>query len=341
MGLTWWPVAVAGFLCLAAAVALALLLPMEQVRRQLRALANTARLTRLPEHARMARSRIMSTIVAIVLLVLLFGSAVLAAARPTGWSWQLNALDSPEDIMLCVDQPVSDKSTSDFLTYFANQARSYGTQRIGLTSANRRVVPLTRDYQYAAERFGDFAQLAQSQDDVDAPPAQASAMRREMVRFSPPVTYADYAPSTADVLALCMTGFPSFDSERTHRRSVIYLGPGEVRSDDDTRPSLFTDDEVTRMAAEAGTQVNALTPSNQDSAGLASIVKSSGGQMFSIQPDGVGLAADLDAIRTNPPRSASAETTAVGWFGDSPAIPLIAAVVSAVLLSLSLVVLRR
>ena len=60
MGLTWWPVAVAGFACLAMAVAAALLLPMEQVRRQLRPMANTSRLTRIPEYARVARARLVS-----------------------------------------------------------------------------------------------------------------------------------------------------------------------------------------------------------------------------------------------------------------------------------------
>jgi len=67
--LTWWPVAVAGFACLVVAVLLAALLPMEQVRRQLRRLANTSRLTRLPEYARVARARLLSMLVAVVLLV--------------------------------------------------------------------------------------------------------------------------------------------------------------------------------------------------------------------------------------------------------------------------------
>ena len=88
-------------------------------------------------------------LVAVVLLGLLFGAAVLASARPTGWWWSSAAADPPQDIMLCVGQPVTDKTTGDFLTYFADQARTYGTQRIGLTSPNRRVIPMTRDYQFA------------------------------------------------------------------------------------------------------------------------------------------------------------------------------------------------
>ena len=87
MGLTWWSVAIAGMACLAGAVALAMLLPMEQVRRQLRRMANSSRLTRLPEYARVARTRLVSMLVTVILLGLLFGAAVLASARPTGWWW--------------------------------------------------------------------------------------------------------------------------------------------------------------------------------------------------------------------------------------------------------------
>jgi hypothetical protein len=337
VGLTWWPLALAGFACLAVAVAMALLLPMERERRQLRPMANTSRLTRLPEYARLARSRLMSTVATIVLLVLLFGAVMLAAARPTGWSWTVNSTERPEDIMLCVNQPVADQSTADFLTFFAGQARTFGTERIGLTSPNRRVVPLTRDYQYAAERFGDLAQLANPPEDVPAP--EATAMRRAAARFAPPVTYADYATSTADVLAMCLAGFASFEPADSRRRSLIYLGPGEARSDDETRPSLFTAQDVEAEALAKGVQINALTPPGRGSADLRSLVEATGGHAFPVQA-GASITDALDDIRANPPR-ADANRTAVGWLGDSPNIPLIVAVVAAVLLSLALVVLRR
>ena len=74
--------------------------------------------------------------------------------------------------MLCVGEPIADPVTGDFLTYFAGQARTYGTQRIGLTSANRRVVPMTRDYQYVAGKFGDLAELS------DEPGALQATARR-------------------------------------------------------------------------------------------------------------------------------------------------------------------
>jgi hypothetical protein len=306
---------------------------MEQARRQLRALANTSRLTRLPEYARVARARLLSMLVAVVLLVLLFSAAVVASARPSGWWWSSAASDAPQDIMLCVGQPVTDASTGDFLTYFAEQARTYGTQRIGLTSTNRRVIPMTRDYQFVAGRLGDLSLLSRRPGDA---PARAAAS------FSPAVAYIDYAPSVEDVLALCMTGFPSFDAKSSHRRSLIYLGPGQLRRPDEARRSLLTADQVSSMASSAGIQINALNPSSQTAGVLPTIAKASGGQYFSLENRKDQLAGDLDAIRERPPAATAAPDEAVtGWFGDAPALPLIVAVAASALLCLSLVVLRR
>lgn len=333
MVLTWWPVAVAGFTCLAIAVALALLLPMEQVRRQLRPMANTSRLTRLPEYARLARARLVSMLVAVVLLGLLFGTAVLVSARPSGWWWSSAPTDPPQDVMLCVGQQVTEGTTGGFLTYFAGQARTYGTQRIGLTSANRRVIPMTRDYQYVAGKLGDLAQLSQDQAD-DAAAGTAS--------FSPAVSYVDYAPSVEDILALCMTGFPSFDSPSPQRRSLIYLGPGQVREPGEPRRSLLTAEQVSTMASDAGIQINALSPSGRTAGALPSIAKSSGGQYFSLENRESQLSGDLDAIRSRPPAAtAPADEAVTSWFGDAPAVPLAVAVLASTLLCLSLMVLRR
>jgi hypothetical protein len=333
VGLTWWPVAVTGFACLAVAVALAVLLPMDQARRQLRRLANTTRLTRLPEYARLARARLLSMVVVVVLLGLLFGTAVLASARPSGWWWASSVSDSPEDIMLCVGAPVTDRASGEFLNYFAAQARTYGTQRIGLTSPNRRVIPMTRDYQFVAGKLGNLAELSKERAE-DAAVSTAS--------FSPPVSYIDYAPSVEDILALCMTGFPSFDSKSSQRRSLIYLGPGQIRDAGESRRSLLTAAQVTTMASDAGIQINAVSSSDRNAGALPSIAKSSGGQYFSLEGREGQLGSILEAIRNSPPAaSAVGNEGDTSWFGDDPAIPLAVAVVTSVLLCLSLVVLRR
>lgn len=334
MALSWWPVAVVGFGCLAAAVALAVLVPMEQAQRRLRPLANTSRLTRLPEYARVARLKSLSLVLTIVLLVLLFSAAVLASARPTGWWWSSQATEIGEDIMLCVGQPVTDPATGEFLGYFAEQARGYGNQRLGLTSPNRRVVPLTRDHQFAIEKLGEAAALAQLPDDAGLSAAQLSAKRNTVASFTAPVTYVDYAANTADLLALCMTGFPSADAPQDRRRSVIYLGPGEMRAPDDARPPLFTDQQVIDMARDRGIQINALVTSPGS---LRSVVEATYGRYAPVSAD---IAAQLDGIRAHPPDAAQTAVV-TGFRGDSPTVPLAVAVVVSALLCLSLVVLRR
>lgn len=334
MDLRWWPVAVGGFGCLAIVIAVAVLLPMEQMRRRLVPLANTSRLTRLPEYVRLARSRALATIVTLSLLVILFGAALVASARPTGWSWA-GGSEVPEDIMLCAGEPVTAPAAGQFLNYFAGQATTYGTERIALTSPTRRVVPMTRDYQYAAGQFGDFGRLAQIQADA--------AMRDKVAAFAPEVSYVDYAASVDDVLALCITGFPSFDNESTRSRSLIYLGPSEIRGPDETRPALFNDQRVTDMAKQAGVQINAITTSPRGTeAALRSITEATGGQFFFFNPKDPTLQAHLDAIRADPPPAAlPGGAGVIGWSSDSPAVPLIAAVVVSALLGVSLAVLRR
>lgn len=334
MALNWWPVAVIGFACLAGAVGLALLAPTKQAQRQLRPLANTARLTRLPEYARVARARTVSMIVTIVLLVLLFGTAVLASARPSGLWWSLQASEVPEDIMLCVGEPVDAPNTGTFLSYFAQRAGTFGTERIGLTSANRRVIPLTRDHQFAVEKLGEAASLANLPEDGALTPAQLSAKRNNIASFTAPVTYVDYATSVADILALCVAGFPTDEPPGERRRSIIYLGPGELRVPDETRPSLFTEQQVADMARERGIQVNALVTSP---GGVRPVVSATSGRYAPVAAD---LQPQLDGIRAHPPDAENAATVA-GFRGDTPTVPLAIAVAVSALLCLSLAVLRR
>ncbi|MFG1935003.1 hypothetical protein ACGFK1_30830 [Mycobacterium sp. NPDC048908] len=326
MELSWWPVAVVGLVCLAGAVALAVLSAKGEARRGLRPLANTARLTGLPDYARLARMRLIAMIVALALLLTAFCAAVVASARPTGWFWTSND-EVSQDIMLCVGAPVGEPATSQFLTYFAAKAKTFGTQRIGLTSPSRRVVPMTRDYQFAAGQFG----------------AYATAGRSRAAAFAPDVTYVDYAPSVDDVLALCMTGFPSFEAKSDRGRSLIYLGPSSIRAPGETRPALFVGQRVTEMAAEAGVQINAVTTSPRGrEAGLRSITEATGGQFFHYTGAGTNLTADLDSIGTRPPVAGlPGGATVLGWRSDAPGFPLAVGVIAAALLCISVAVLRR
>lgn len=328
MELKWWPVAGAGFAGVALIVAAAVLLPASRLRGELRPLAHTSRLTRLPEYVRMARSRMLALLVTVGLLGLSVAGTVVASARPTGWAWSRG--DVPVDVMVCVGEPVTEPAAGDLLSYFARQATTFGTERIGLTSPTRRVVPLTRDYQYAAAQFGEYAQVSRQ---------PAAAVRA--AAFAPTVTYVDYAASVDDVLALCMTGFPPLGEKSDRARSLIYLGPATIRQPDEARPSLFVDQAVVDMARRSDIQVNAITTSPRGrEAGLRSITEATGGTFFSYTPD--QLPANLDAIRAAPPAAGlPGGATVTGWSTDTPAAALLVAVVAAGLLSVSLLVLRR
>jgi hypothetical protein len=106
MDLMWWPLAAAGLVALAAVVVLALVLPPDRARRRLRPLAHVDRLTSLPEYARVRRRELLLAAITLALLVILFSTAVLTAARPSGSDRDFEALH-PEDIMLCVADPVT------------------------------------------------------------------------------------------------------------------------------------------------------------------------------------------------------------------------------------------
>ncbi|MCK0176119.1 hypothetical protein [Mycolicibacterium sp. F2034L] len=328
MDLKWWWLAAAGLICLAACFALAVVLPPAPDRRALRPLANVARLTGLPEYARAARLQAVSTVLTLILLVGLFAAAMVAAARPTGED-RTFAATHPEDLMLCAGAPVADATTGAFLRHYALQAGTYETQRIGLTSVNSRLVPLTRDYQYAAGRFNDFAALSQT---PDPDPAGVRA-------FAAPVRYLDYAAGVDDVLALCLTGFPGFEQKSTHRRSIVYLGPPTLREPGEQRPALFDADRIAELAEQGGVQINVVAAG--DDAALRALAERTGG-LFSVATDATGVGRSLEQIDAAPPPLVLSDGTRVtGRSQDAPVAVLAVVVVMTALLTVTLVVLRR
>lgn len=319
MALMWWPVAILGALCLLGTVALAVLIPTRRSPGDGLALANTYRLSRLPEYRAVLAARTRSTAMVLAVLLALFGATVVASARPS----TNQDTDSREDIMLCVAEPATSEATGRFLSYFARQAGSYSVTRIGLTSPNRRVVPLTRDYQFAAERFGDYAQI--SQNPSAPPPAQP---------LTAPVEYTDYAPTVADVLALCLNGFPGFPAASETDRSVLYLGPGELRAPGDDRPSLFTDVQVADMARDAGVRIDALATAGRPTNALAAAAERTGGLFLRYDP--AAATGQLDQIRAAQQARGADEQRI-----DAPVVVLIAALMLTALLGISLLAVRR
>ncbi|MDF2829411.1 MAG: hypothetical protein K0R01_2694 [Mycobacterium sp.] len=314
MELTWWLVVIVACVALAAGIVVALAMPGDDGRR-LRPLANVDRLTRLPAYVRAVRRRMIATIAVLVLLVLACGASVLAAARPTGLPTAAHDADTgqPEDVMVCAGAPVDDPQLAAAMRFFAGHVPTFDTQRIGLTSPNRRVIPMTRDHQYAAARFGEYA--------------GSDAARRG--DFSPAVSYANYAESTEDVLALCLTGFPDFDEAGAQRRSLIYVGPSMLRAPDETRPSVVGAEQLRELATTAGVQVNAVVtgPSN---ATLDDLARTTGGKSASASGD---VAVRLGEIRDNPPPPTPGQTVRVST-PESPDVPLAVAVLALAALSL-------
>ncbi|MDV3127135.1 hypothetical protein M1247_19580 [Mycobacterium sp. 21AC1] len=363
MALKWWPIILGGLIVLAICVAAASLLPMAKVQRVLRPLAHVDRLTRLPEYVRVYRLYFLAVIITGVLLLTTFAAALIASARPVGMSTTTKEFETehPEDIMLCVGEPVTDPSTANFLDYYAQQARSFDTQRIGLTSSSLRVVPLTRDHDYAADQFEYFAKMARIQQDLDTNRPVSEADRAELQvgieKFAQPITYVDYAPSVEDILALCLTGFPSFEGKSTHRRSLTYIGYSAFRSPTEQRAALYTEQAIKDLAIAAGVQVNVISRSDVAESSpeannrLQSIAESTGGRFSLYNPAGTAqtdAGADstlnriLDEFRDNPPEvvlPSGRSVTSQSW--DAPQSALIAAVAAAILLCVSLAVLRR
>jgi hypothetical protein len=312
-------VVIAGCVALATVIAVAALWPVDAVHRQLRPLANTTRLTRLPEYRRAVRLRTVWLVVTVLLLVTGFVAAVLAAARPTGLPSAANAhLARPaEDIMVCAGAPASDPAVAAVLQYFAERTPGFGAQRIGLTSVNRRVIPLTRDYQFAAARFGAAARPG---DELIAN-----------------VSYTDYAGDVQDVLAMCLTGFPDFGESAGNPRSLIYVGPATLRRPGDPRPQLFTTDRIRELAETAEVQVNAIV-SGPDNGSLDGLVRATGGSVF---PADGSTAARVAEIRAHPPAATAAARGAATRTVETPDIPLVFALLAVTALLLWPRVVRR
>lgn len=277
MELRWWWVVIAACVALAAGIVVAML---GSVGRQgaVRPLANVSRLTSLPAYVRAARRRAVATVATVALLGIALTASVVTAARPTGLPTA--ALDTataqPEDVMVCAGATPDDPAVAAAMRWFAGLIPSFDTQRIGLTSLNRRVVPMTRDHQFAIGRFAEYSSFAAT-------------------GFAPAVAYANYAPHVDDVLALCITGFPGFEAVGAQRRSLVYLGPGTLPGDD--RPAVFDAERLRDLVRAAGVQVNVVT-SDPPNPGLADLAAATGGRSYRLAS---GVAGALQDIREHPP----------------------------------------
>jgi hypothetical protein len=155
------------------------------------------------------------------------------------------------------------------------------------------------------------------------------------------VPYTDYAVSVNDLLALCISGLPVTEKHSTRRRSVIYLGPSDLRAAGERRAALFTDGSVRDLAERAEIQLNVIDTGPSPASGpLVALTEQTGGRYLVPGPGSVVAA--LNEIRAHTPAAHLAGGTVVtadSW--DAPVIPLAIALVSGAVLSVGLMVLRR
>lgn len=354
MELRWWFVVIGGSVLLLAIVLAASFWPTRQRPRSLRPLAWVQRLTVLPEYVRAYRRyRIMLAAIAIATVVFLLAT-IIATARPVSsaaTAAQINRTH-PEDINLCIAYDPAAHDVSEMLNYFRDQAKAFDTQRLALTSATLRVIPMTADSSYLQDRLGYFSGLNALARKEKPGSEDTKALQRGRLEFSRGVAYTDYARTVNDALALCMTGFPGFTKPSDHRRSVIFLGPtAEQRQ---ARP-IYTDDRLAELARTAQIQLNVLTPTAAEEGGAVKrLAEGTGGRFITyLQGAKTASAAELagidktfrghlDEIRANPPAITQSDGTIyVQKVQDRPNVILVIALALAVVFATALAGVRR
>ena len=173
-----------GLVCLIAAIRAAALLPMARTHRVLRPLAHVDRLTRLPEYVRVYRVYFFSVILTGALLMAVFFTA-LTQARDRPECPHLRTLSRRRipRMSCCVLASLSVTRLRPVFSTTTRTTRNLGsadTRRIGLTSTTLRVIPLTRDYRYAADRLKSLARLARIQQDLDTRKPVSDADRTDL-----------------------------------------------------------------------------------------------------------------------------------------------------------------
>jgi len=354
MELRWWFVVIGGVILVVAIVLAAYFWPMRQRPRRLRPLAWVQRLTQLPEYVRAYRRyRIMLAAIAIATMAFLL-AAIFATARPISSEATAAEINRahPEDINLCVAYDPASHDVSEMLDYFRDQAKTFDTQRLALTSATLRVIPMTSDHTYLQDRLGYFGGLNALAAKDQPSPEDSKALQRGRQEFSRGVAYSDYAQTVNDALALCMTGFPGFTKPSEHRRSVIFLGP---TAEPPQAHPIYPDDKLTELSRTAQIQLNVLTPTAAEEGGAVKRLAESTGGRFITYLQGTKTTSPaeqagidktfrghLDEIRSNPPVITQSDgTVLVQKVRDRPNFILVIALAIAVVFATALAGVRR
>jgi len=242
---TWLIPVVLGVVLAAAALGWFLPRHSRHTPRQVRWLANTSYLSRLPTYRRRMRLyRLALGGVGIFALVASLGAALLVA-RPAERDVRSEVL-ATRDIVLCLDVSGSMiEFDTEIVQTFSRMVESFDGERIALSvwnSTSRTVFPLTDDYALVTE---ELAEAARALDfDLDALFPSAEGLRRLEEFITGTISLDPNSSSlVGDGLATCAYAFDEGESERS--RSIILATDNQVLGD-----PIYTLQEAADLAAE-------------------------------------------------------------------------------------------
>lgn len=298
-----------------------------------RPVANADRLTALPEYQAALRRHRRWLAVAAIAGGTLVVSAVAAAARPVDLT-TIRPEQRNRDIILCLDASGSMGSAdSAVVDVFAELARSFDGERIGLTifdSSAIQVFPLTDDYSYVQE------QLKVAKDAFDGQAGSSGFLDG---------TWTGRGSSLiGDGLASCVDSFPDLstgpgqgsppDQDAPKRSRSVVLATDNFVSGD----PIFTLDQAAALAREKDVRVYALNPGDfdygsgagQPGAQLKAAAEATGGAYYPLDsPDAVA-----GIVRTVQQTEAAAIQGAPrAVVSDRPDLPLTIALLSGLVLA--------
>ncbi len=229
-------------------------------------LANTERLTHLPEYEHaLWLHRLRTAGFAAVTAVVVF-AAVLAAARPVTRTI-VNPETSNRDIVLCLDVSGSMlKADREVLSAFRRMAEGFRGERIALVIFNSTAVPvfpLTDDYEFVEEQLREADQ----------------ALRRYRWHFFAGTFNGLGSSLIGDGLATCLRSFDQPDQDRA--RSVILATDNHPEG-----TPIFTLEEGGELATQLGVQVYGLNPELEqivaEVRGMRAVCEGTGGLYYAL-----------------------------------------------------------
>lgn len=270
--------------------------------------AHSARMTSLPRFKRALRTRLLTTVAFLAVIVITGVSTLVGIARPA-WIETVNPEKKLRDVMLCLDVSGSMLGyDADLLGAYQDLVDRFDGERIGLTVFNATAVsafPLTDDYDmvrnYLEEAEEGFRSWGSEGTDYTATTAPTNIQGSSLI---------------GDGLVSCVDNFDRQDEERS--RSVVFATDNMLAGD-----PLFELNEATSVAVEAKVRVYSLSPpsilATTETNELKSVADRTGGKQFDM-----GSSTTIDTI-VSEIQSQEAQLTPGRSYTivhDMPAVPL-------------------